>query len=189
MTDALIISSRGNVFESLFAENGMSSMQVAPGAFGSPLIPPTKLLIVPSGFADPKYYKGTHPALMWSADKIREFIENGGFVLACGPMLEDYDYDWLPVKLSYHMKFKEVDVRLVDPSDPAASFVKPGMLDCDGYFTAWEGNVVMVREENRPVLISQKVGKGYVVATSLHQWPSPEFLKWACGNGRDPVQI
>jgi hypothetical protein len=189
MTDALIISSRGNVFESHFAENGMTSMQVTPQAFGSPLVPPAKLLIVPSGFADPKYYNGIQAALERNSDKIGEFIENGGIVLACGPMLEDYDYDWLPMKLSYHMKFKEVDVRLVDASDPAAPFVAPGKLDCDGYFTAWEGNVVMVREENRPVLISQKVGKGYVVATSLHQWPSPEFLKWACGNGRDPVQI
>lgn len=189
MTDALIISNRGNVFEALFAENGLSSMQVAPSAFGSPFVPPAKLLIVPSGFADPKYYRGTLPALEANAHKIEAFLEKGGVVLACGPMLEDYDYDWLPVKLSYHMKFKEVDVRLVDPSDPAAAFVAPGKLDCDGYFTAWDGNVVMVREEDRPVLISQKVGKGHVVGTSLHQWPSPQFLRWACGSEREPVSI
>jgi hypothetical protein len=189
MTDALIISSRGNVFESHFAENGLTSMQVTPAALGSTYAPPAKLLIVPSGFADPKYYKGIQAALERNAEKIGEFIENGGIVLACGPMLEDYDYDWLPVKLSYHMKFKEVDVRLVDAADPAASFVAPGKLDCDGYFTAWDGNVVMVRDEDRPVLVSMKVGKGYVVGAALHQWPSPLFLKWACGEEREPVKI
>jgi hypothetical protein len=189
MTDALIISSRGNVFEALFAENGLSSMQVTPQAFGSPFVPPAKLLIVPSGFADPKYYRGINAALERNSEKISEFIENGGIVLACGPMLEDYDYDWLPAKLSYHMKFKEVDVRLVDASDPAASFIAPGKLDCDGYFTAWDGNVVMVRDEDRPVLVSKKVGKGYVIGAALHQWPSPVFLKWACGEEREPVKI
>lgn len=189
MTDALIISSRGNVFETLFAESGLASMQVVPQAFGSPFVPPAKLLIVPSGFADPKYYKGIQAALERNANRIGEFIENGGIVLACGPMLEDYDYDWLPVKLSYHMKFKEVEVRLIDPSDPAASLVAPGMLDCDGYFTAWDGKVVMVRDEGHPVLVSKKVGKGYVVGSSLHQWPSPIFLRWACGGGREPVKI
>jgi hypothetical protein len=153
MTDALIISSRGNVFESHFAENGLTSMQVTPAALGSPYVPAAKLFIVPSGFADSKYYQGIQPALERNAEKISEFIENGGIVLACGPMLEDYDYEWLPVKLSYHMKFKEVDVRLVDAADPAASFVAPGKLDCDGYFTAWDGNVVMVRDEGRPVLV------------------------------------
>jgi hypothetical protein len=189
MTDALIISSRGNAFEALFTENGLSSVQVTPQAFGSPFVPPAKLLIVPSGFADPKYYKGIQAALERNDEKIGAFLENGGVVLACGPMLEDYDYDWLPGKLSYHMKFKEVDVRLVDASDPAASFVGPGKLDCDGYFTTWDGNVVMVRDEDRPVLVHRKVGKGHIVGAALHQWPSASFLKWACSREREPVNI
>jgi hypothetical protein len=189
MTDALIISSRGNVFESHFTENGLSSMQVTPPALGSPFVPPAKLFIVPSGFADPKYYQGIQSALERNAEKISQYIENGGIVLACGSMLDGYDYDWLPVRLSYRMKFKDVDVRLVGAGDPAASFVPPGKLDCDGYFTAWDGNVVMVRDEDRPVLVCKKVGKGYVVGTALHQWPSPLFLKWACGSDREPQKI
>ncbi len=31
----------------------------------------------------------------------------------------------------------------------------PGKLDCDGYFTAWDGNVVMVRDEDRPVTVEE----------------------------------
>jgi hypothetical protein len=178
MTDAIIVSDRGNVFESLFSGLGRTCMQVTPGALGSPYCPPCRLLIIPSGFADPKYYK-VLSAIERNADRIRAFIEAGGVVLAFGAMLEDYTYDWLPVKLSYHMKFKEADVKLVDPSDPAASLVDPGRLDCDGYFTEWDGNVVMVREEGRPVLVSKKVGKGHVIASALHQWPSENFIRWA----------
>lgn len=189
MSDAMIISNRGNVFETLFAESGIGGIQVAPQAFGSPFAPPTKLLIVPSGFADPKYYAGVPQALERNAEKIGAFLEHGGVVLAFGAMWEDYDYDWLPVKLSYHMKFKETDVRLVEATDPAAALVAPGVLDCDGYFTAWEGNVVMVREENRPVLVSQPIGKGHLVAAALHQWPSAAFLRWACGPDREALTI
>jgi hypothetical protein len=181
MTGAMIVTDRSNVFETLFLEQGLVCHMVTPPAFGSPYCMPVKLLIVPSGFPDKKYYKGINSALECNADKIATFIENGGVVLACGAMLEGYSYDWLPMKLSYNMKFKEVDVRLVDPADPAAQFIAPGLLDCDGYFTEWDGNVVMVREENRPVLIHKKIGKGHVVATALHQWPSPQFLQWACG--------
>jgi hypothetical protein len=71
------------------------------------------------------------PALERNADKISTFIENGGIVLAFGAIVDDYEYDWLPMKLAYHMKFKEADVRLMKPDDPAASFIEPGVLDCD----------------------------------------------------------
>ncbi|MGA9140940.1 MAG: hypothetical protein WBZ29_11995 [Methanocella sp.] len=186
---AMVVTDRGNVFETLFREQGLACTQVTPAAFGSPFCQPVSLLIVPSGFAADKYYKGVRLALERNAEKIGMFIKNGGIVLAFGAIVDDYEYDWLPVKLAYHMKFKEADVRLVKPDDPAATFIKPGILDCDGYFTAWDGNVVMVREEDRPVLISKKYGEGYVVACALHQWPSPEFIKWACGGERKPLQI
>ncbi|OPY30263.1 MAG: hypothetical protein A4E28_00378 [Methanocella sp. PtaU1.Bin125] len=189
MTSAMVVTDRGNVFETLFLEQGMVCQQVTPPAFGSPYCHPVRLLIVPSGFAAEKYYKGVRKALERNADRIGNFIENGGIVLAFGAIVDDYDYDWLPVRLAYHMKFKEAEVRLVKPDDPAASFIRPGVLDCDGYFTAWDGDVVMVREEDRPVLVSRKYGKGHVVASALHQWPSPEFLRWACGEEREPLHI
>lgn len=188
MTDALFVSDRGNAFSQAFEDLGFACHQVMPGALGSPFCMPCKLLIIPAGFADPKYYK-ILSAIRNNEDKIRQFVEKGGVLLVFGAMLDDYDYDWLPLKLSYHMKFKATDVCLTDSSDPASSFIDPGKLDCDGYFTAWDGNVVMAREENRPVLITKKVGDGYVVAASLHQYPSKQFLEWACGKGRTACMI
>lgn len=189
MTDAIIVSDRGNVFESLFSGHGMTCMQVTPAALGSPFCPPCKLLIMPSGFADPKYYK-VLPAIERNAEKIRSFLERGGIVLAFGAMLTDYTYDWLPGKLSYHMKFKEMDVKIISPADPAASLVLQGKQDCDGYFTEWEtASVIMADAENRPVVISKKVGKGYFVAAALHQWPSEKFLQWACSDSKEELTI
>lgn len=188
MTDAAFLSDRTNVFGALFKEYGLTCQQVVPQAFGSPFCPPFKLLIVPSGFADPKYYR-VLPALERNADKIRGFINNGGIVLAFGAMLEDYTYDWLPMKLSYHMHFKERNVNLVSPDDPAASLIAPGILDCDGYFTESDGNTVMALDDGKPVLVTKKVGDGYIVAASLHQYPDKKFLEWACGKDRVPKNI
>lgn len=188
VADASFLSDRGNVFESTFNEYGYTCQQVVPQAFGSPFCQPTKLLIIPSGFADKKYYK-VLPALERSAEQIREFVEKGGVLLTFGAMLEDYTYEWLPIKLSYHMRFKTQQVKLVDPEDPAALLLEPGEKDCDGYFTQYEGKVVMTNSEGRPVLISKKYGDGYIIAASLHEYPSKKFIDWACAKERHPLSI
>lgn len=188
MTDAAFISDRGNVFDGLFREFGLTCQQIVPQAFGSPFCPPAKLLIVPSGFADPKYYK-VLPVLERSRENIARFVENGGIVLAFGAMVEDYAYDWLPMRLRYNMQFKARAVRLVKPDSPAALLVEPGVLDCDGYFTEHDGEAVMVREDGRPVLVHRAYGKGHVIAAALHEYPSKKFIDWACSHDRAPLTI
>ena len=181
--DASFLSDRGNVFAETFKEYGYTCQQIVPSAFGSPFCPATKLLIVPSGFADKKYYK-LLPALERCAGQIEKFIENGGIVLAFGAMLDDYTYDWLPGKLSYHMQFKTRNVMLIDEKDPAATLIEPGEKDCDGFFTEYDGNVVMKDDLGRPVLISKKYGDGYAIAAALHEYPSKKFMDWACAPER-----
>ena len=188
MTDALFVSDRGNGFSQAFEEMGFECHQVMPGALGSPFCMPCKLLIIPSGFADSKYYKILKPVEN-NADKIRQFVEHGGILLVFGAILGDYKYDWLPMKLSYHMNFKEAEVKLVDQSDPAASFIKAGKLYCDGYFTEHDGNVVMTNSEGFPVLVTKKVEDGFIVAVALHQLPSKQFLEWACPKGKKEYNI
>ena len=188
MTDALFVSDRGNGFSQAFEDMGFACHQLMPGALGSPFCMPCKLLIIPSGFADSKYYKILKPVEN-NADKIRQFVEHGGVLLVFGAILDNYKYDWLPMKLSYQMKFKEAEVKLTDPSDPAASFIAQGKLYCDGYFTEHDGNVVMENADGFPVLITKKVGDGYIVAVSLHQLPSKQFLEWACPKGKKEFNI
>ena len=188
MTDAAFISDRGNVFEALFKEYGFTCQQIVPQAFGSPFCPPTKLLIVPAGFADPKYYK-VLPALERNSEKIAEFIEKGGIVLASGALLEDYEYDWLPMKLKYDMQFKARNVRIIKPDDPAALLVKPGENECDGVFTEHDGETVMVRDDNMPVLVHKEYGKGHIIGSAVHEFPSKMFIEWACSKDREPLTI
>lgn len=188
MADVSFLSDRNNAFEETFKEYGYTCQQVVPSAFGSPFCPPSKLLIVPSGFANKKYYH-LLPALERCASQIEAFIEKGGIVLAFGAIYDDYTYDWLPIKLSYHMHFKPQKVTLIDPNDPAALLVEPGERDCDGFFTEYEGNVVMKDAEGRPVLVSKKYGEGYIIGAALHEYPSKQFLDWACAKERKPISI
>jgi hypothetical protein len=188
MTDAAFVSDRNNAFEELFKEHGYACCQVVPQAFGSPYCLPCKLLIIPSGFADPKYYK-ILPALENNADKIKKFIESGGIVLVFGAMLTDYDYDWLPMKLSYHMRFKNLNVSLLKKDSPASMLVEAGMNDCDGYFTECDGETIMALDDGKPVLVEKKIGEGYVIAAALHEYPSKKFLDWACSKDRDKKRI
>jgi hypothetical protein len=188
VADASFLSDRNNAFEETFKEYGYTCQQIVPQAFGSPFCPPSRLLIIPSGFADKKYYR-ILPALERCADQVKAFVEKGGIVLTFGAMLTDYTYDWLPIKLSYHMRFKTQNVTLADPQDPAAKLLEPGEKDCDGFFTEYEGNVVMKNAEGMPVLVSKKYGDGYIIAASLHEYPSKQFIDWACAKERTPLSI
>ena len=188
MTDVSFLSDRGNAFEATFREYGYTCQQVQPQAFGSPFCPPTKLLIVPSGFADPKYYR-ILPALERNKDKIEEFLQKGGTVLAFGAMLTDYEYTWLPMKLKYHMHFKNRSVKLVNQSSPAALLVGPGQKDCDGYFTEHDGETVMVIDDGTPVLVHKQIGKGFIVACALHEFPEKNFIDQVCSKDRPLLVI
>jgi len=185
VTDVSFLSDRGNVFEAAFSEYGFTCQQVKPQAFGSPFYRPAKLLIIPSGFADPKYYK-VLPALEQNKDKIKSFIENGGILLAFGAMLEDYTYGWLPMDLKYHMQFKTRNVQLVKPDSPAAMLVEAAQKDCDGYLTEHDGEAVMRLDDGKPVLVHKKFGRGHIIASSIHEYPDKKLIEWACSPERKP---
>ena len=188
MTDVSFLSDRGNVFGATFKDYGFSCQQVIPQALGSPFCQPSKLLIIPSGFADPKYYK-ILPALERNKDKIRKFIEDGGIVLAFGAIVDDYEYGWLPMKLKYHMWFKPRRVSLVKPDSPAALLVESGERECDGFFTDHDGDTVMTQDDGKPVLVYKKYGKGHIIASAIHEYPDKRFIEWACSEGRKPITI
>ena len=188
VTDVSFLSDRGNVFEATFKEYGFSCQQVVPQAFGSPFCQPSKLFIVPSGFADPKYYK-ILPALKRNKDKIKKFIESGGVMLAFGAIVEDYEYTWLPMTLKYHMWFKPRHVSMVRPDSPAALLVGPGERECDGFFTAHDGETVMAQDDGKAVLVYKKYGQGHIIASALHVYPSQKFLEWACSKERKTIPI
>jgi hypothetical protein len=170
---------KGNMFEPVFKEFGYTCQQILPQAFNSPFCPPTRLLVIPTGFASPTYYRML-PALERCKSKIEKFIENGGIVLAYGALINDYEYTWLPMKLVYQPLSKKHNVNLLNANSPGALLFKPGPRGCDGYFAEHDGDVVMAIDDGKPVLVHKKFGEGHIIASGMFDYPDKKFIEWAC---------
>jgi len=141
-------------------------------------------LIIPTGFANPAY-SNLLPALRASSPRIRRFVENGGNLLVFGAAADKPDaYDWLPFNVVYRHDCHPRSITfaagsstrsIVDDYDPAA-------IECDGIFPEHEGEDSGT-SESTTVIIEKHVGKGKVVVTSVHEYPSRQFLKDFCAMG------
>lgn len=186
MKDITVLSdNKSNAFENFFAADGFTCQQVVPGLFGTPYCEPSKLLIIPSAFAIPLYYK-ILPALEGCRGRIEEYVENGGVVLAYGAGLDGYKYNWLPMAPAYHRMFKEKDsfrqsnVLLLDPAPPGGLLFEPGPGNCEAYFSDFEGDVAMALDDGRPVVLHKSLGKGHVIVSGIFDYPDRKFVEWAC---------
>jgi hypothetical protein len=189
----VLLEGKGNAFEPVFAEYGHRCQQISPQALGSPFCPPFRLLIVPSAFTAPQFYDGIEPALERCAGQIRSFVERGGTILVYGPfyhpMTDTYDYPWLPDRFTYRYLPRKQEMKVAMPNSPLAGFVRPGTAGCDGFFTEYEGDVVLTDEEERPVLVSKKLGEGYIIVAGTFHFPEKPFVDWACAPDRKPVRL
>ena len=138
-------------------------------------------LIIPTGFANPSY-SCLLPALKASSSRIRRFISEGGHLLIFGAASEREDaYDWLPIRVRYHHDYGGRHLEF-DPCHPCAALLEgydTSKIECDGYFTDYEASVVASSGGN-PVMIAQRIGRGEVVVTTVHEYPSRAFLKQFC---------
>jgi hypothetical protein len=138
-------------------------------------------LIVPTGFANPGF-SNLLPALKAAAPRIRRFVEGGGHLLVFGAASGREDaYNWLPLQLRYHHAYGPVSLR-IDQPHPGISLIEDydtGCIECDGYFTEHEGTVI-ASTGGRPVMIAKKIGKGEVVVTTIHEYPSRAFIRAFC---------
>ena len=95
-----------------------------------------------------------------------------------GPMVPEHDYDWLPLTLRY---ICEIGSRSVASSEHECSCLLNTLTpECDGYLIAGDDfEIVLTDEKNRAVLVSAKFGEGLIVATSVHEFPAAQYLKWS----------
>jgi hypothetical protein len=141
-------------------------------------------LIIPTGFANPAYSR-LLPALRASSERIEKFVENGGYLLVFGAAIDRADaYDWLPFLVRYH---HACHPRRIDCSSSlvTASLVADydmARIECDGIFLAHNGDSVGSSAEGT-ILIEKKFGKGSIIVTSIHEFPSRAFLKNFCTKG------
>ncbi|MEN6394997.1 MAG: hypothetical protein ABFC78_00755, partial [Methanoregula sp.] len=120
-----------------------------------------------------------------SADRIEKFVENGGNLLVFGAAIDNADaYNWLPFPVTYH---HDVFPRKVTCGSSAwgTALVEdydPDCIECDGIFPVHEGSVAGAADGST-VIIEKAIGKGTVVVTSVHEYPSRAFLKKFCTSG------
>lgn len=141
-------------------------------------------LIIPTGFGNPAYCR-LLPALRASAGRIRRYVENGGNLLVFGAMTDKPDtYDWLAFPVTYNHGFSPRNLTF-GSSDLGRSLVcdyDASCIECDGIFPA-HGGEASGSSEGSAVIIEKSVGKGIVIVTSVHEYPSREFIRKFCGSG------
>jgi hypothetical protein len=182
MTDIAIIGERVFLYEKLFAELGISFQFISPGILGSPFLPRYKVLLIPTGFANSQY-SGTLPALQRMKSSISDFVKSGGILTVFGPMVAEHDFDWLTMSLSY---ICELGCRSVTSAGHECScLLCSSAPECDGYLIPGNGFETVLRDEKgRAVLVAAKLGEGFIVVTTVHEFPSAEYIKWAVGRAR-----
>ena len=182
MSDIALIDERTFLYEKLFADLGVSFQFISSAVLGSPFLPKFKVVLIPTGFANPQYCK-TLPALLRMKSNISDFVKKGGVLTVFGPMVAEHNYDWLPLPLCYVC---ELSSRCVASSEHECScLLCTSTPECDGYLIAGEGfETVLKDEKDRAVLVRAKFGEGLIVATSVHEFPAAKYLKWALGRAK-----
>lgn len=183
MPDIAIIGEETFLFDKLLAETGREYQFVKPEVLGSPFLPRFRMVMIPTGFANPQYSRALL-ALRAARSRIADFLERGGVITVFAPLVPEHDYEWLPLPLKYVGDSRRAD--LVPACDhPTTALVGAKAAECDGYLVPGEGFVTaLIDDRGRAVLVVGEVGRGKIVATTIHEFPSLEYLCWAAEEGK-----
>ena len=182
MPDIALIGDRTFLFEKLFQEIGSTYHFLLPSILGSPLLPQYKMVMIPTGFANPQYSK-TLPVLQRCKSNIDNFVKDGGILTVFGPLVHEHNYEWLPLSLKYVC---ELGSQKVAPSSHECSCLCCTLTpECDGYLVPGEGfETVLKDSKGRAILVAGKHGQGMIVATSVHEFPAAEYIRWAISKAK-----
>ncbi len=142
-----------------------------------------RLVIVPAGFGNMTYTR-LLPELRAIDDLITEFVKAGGTLFVGGALSNISNaYDWLPVELRYVAGMRQVKVKTLKSHRAAEILHDQDECICDGYFTDMGEDVdtILSSEEGHAILVTSVFGAGEIIVTSIHEFPSREFL-WYCVN-------
>ncbi len=176
MSDVMLLWDHPLLFERLFKEAGLECQRVLSSSLGTPFLPPCSCVVVPTGFANPAYTK-VGRGIENNGKKLERFVRSGGVLLVFGPLVTKYDYSWLPVELSYLENHAETGLEVVGDHEACSIVATDATVECDGYFSATDGMVVIKNDDGHPVLVVWEMGEGMIIATTLHEFPSVDFLR------------
>lgn len=193
------------MFTRLAEDCGYAAELVTPHLLAAPFFRRSyAAVIVPGGFANPAYCT-VLPALRACQTRIRRFVTDGGVVLTFGAGGDRPDaYDWVDSDLRYRFGFFEGTPDT--GADPAAACITASCSDTisfDGVFdlpdpdrSAWmgapegdpaKGPVISIKVGGNPVLIDYPMGKGRFILTTIHEYPSREFLSGFCSSSGETL--
>jgi glutamine amidotransferase-like uncharacterized protein len=174
-------------FNRYIEECGITCELVTPHMLAAPFYRGTfNCLIIPTGFANPAY-SNLLPALRAASPRIKQFVENGGNLLVFGSATDKpHTYDWLPFRVEYRHDCHPRRIECSPCSDTGTliSDYNPQCIECDGSFPSHDGETAGIAELS-DVIIEKKVGNGRIVVTSVHEYPSRDFLKNFCRAGTE----
>jgi hypothetical protein len=141
-------------------------------------------LVIPTGFGNPLYSR-LLPALRASSRRIERFLEAGGRILVFGAAdIRPDAYDWLPFRITYRHAYAPRRITFA-PGSPWASLIEGydlTAIECDGTFPEHDGIAVATADGGEAVVVEKTVGKGLVLAATVHEYPSRVFLaSFSCG--------
>jgi hypothetical protein len=175
-------------FSRLIEDCGIPCEIVTPQLLAAPFFRGSfNCLVIPTGFGNPKY-SNLLPALRASESRIERFVERGGNLLVFGAADDRPDaYDWLPFRVSYRHECRPR--KIVFSGDSIATSIvdeyDPETIECDGSFPSHEATCIGAADA-ADVIIEQKFGKGRIIVTSVHEFPSRNFIRKFCSEG-EPV--
>jgi hypothetical protein len=185
MPDIALIGDRTFLFEKLFQELGASYQSLQPSILGSPFLPKFKMIIIPTGFANPQYSK-TLPLLQRFKSNMAGFIRDGGILTVFGPLVPEHDYDWLPLPLRYICELSSQQITPAQTSEHECSCLCSTLTpECDGYLLPDPGfETVLKDSQGRAILVVGEYGQGLIVATSVHEFPAAGYIRWALSKAK-----
>jgi hypothetical protein len=177
-------------FNRYIEESGIGCELITPHMLAAPFFRTTlNCLIIPTGFANPAY-SNVLPALRASSSRILRFVENGGNLLVFGASVDKPDaYDWLPFQVKYHHDCHPRPVTCTPDSETSRIIedYDTSRIECDGSFSSMDADCVG-SSDTSAIILQKQIGKGRIVVTSIHEFPSRTFLQQFCRTGI-PVQI
>ncbi|MBC7079551.1 MAG: hypothetical protein H5T42_03655 [Methanothrix sp.] len=181
MPDAVILCDRSFLYEKLFEEAGADVQFIKPEMLCSPFLPRFRALIIPTGFANQQYSRALRN-LRACKEGIENFVRSGGVIVVFGPLVPEHDYDWLPIAIRYRGEYTEAaQINFSCEGAPLCS----DSGDCDGYLEPSEGIEVLARDSSgRPVLCTGRYGEGMIFITSIHEFPSADFVRYVISMGK-----
>jgi len=176
-------------FNRFIEESGIICELITPQMLAAPFFRTTlNCLIIPTGFANPAYSNLLF-ALRASSSRIIRFVENGGNLLVFGAAMDKPDaYDWLPFPVHYAHDCHPRAVRVLESScsHQIIEDYDASRIECDGTFSSYDALCTGFCGESA-VILEKTVGKGTIVVTSIHEFPSRSFIQQFCRNGHQVV--